>query len=218
MPWAEGGRSVVSSACAGESGLAACARQAHRREFSTPNDPRAECEARVWIASTYLLVGEAARGRLCRGRQERAESWKSRPCPSPRVAVRGADRPRAKDAKQIECCGRCSRSVSRSNCASSGKLSSESPAQPGRKGLVVIERRAAQEDPLLGAIVPRPRPENALDDDQAARSRSMPRRLRARGWTRTFLLQGVTAVGRPSVYLRRDRMRSRSVGSDRARA
>jgi primosomal protein N' (replication factor Y) len=69
-----------------------------------------------------------------------------------------------------------------------------------RKGLVVVERRAAKLDPLLGAFDPRPRPES-LSADQSAALDAIGAAVRAREH-RTFLLQGVTGSGKTEVYLR----------------
>jgi primosomal protein N' (replication factor Y) len=69
-----------------------------------------------------------------------------------------------------------------------------------RKGLVVVERRLAQLDPLLGALDPRPRPATLSVDQAAALDAIVP--VVRSGAHRTFLLQGVTGSGKTEVYLR----------------
>jgi primosomal protein N' (replication factor Y) len=79
-------------------------------------------------------------------------------------------------------------------------LSDSSIATLARKGLVVVERRVARADPLLGALAPRARPES-LSRGQAAALGAISAAVEARGH-RTFLLQGVTGSGKTEVYLR----------------
>jgi primosomal protein N' (replication factor Y) len=80
------------------------------------------------------------------------------------------------------------------------QLSDSAVASLARKGLVVVERRPARSDPLLGAVVPRPRPAE-LSADQASALAEITKSVRARE-PRTFLLQGVTGSGKTEVYLR----------------
>src|SRR5262249_55197724 len=80
------------------------------------------------------------------------------------------------------------------------QLSDSAVASLARKGLVVVERRPSRADPLLGAVVPRPRPVE-LSPDQASALAEITKSVRARE-PRTFLLQGVTGSGKTEVYLR----------------
>ncbi|HEV8112514.1 MAG TPA: primosomal protein N' [Planctomycetota bacterium] len=80
------------------------------------------------------------------------------------------------------------------------QLSASVVASLARKGLVVVDRRAARTDPLLAAIDARPRPE-VLSADQAVALDAISKEQRA-GRHATFLLQGVTGSGKTEVYLR----------------